>query len=544
MSSRMERETLEFDIVIIGAGPAGLSAAIRLAQLSQETDNPLTICVLEKGSTVGANILSGAAIETRALNELLPDWRNLGAPVNIPVSEDDIYLLTEKHAIRLPTPLPMRNQGNYIISLENLCRWLATQAEQLGVSVFPGFAAVDIIYDTDEKVCGVITGDKGRDKNNLPTPQFQPGINLVAKQTIFAEGCRGSLTKQLILKYNLHQNRSPQTYGIGVKELWEITEENYRPGKVVHSVGWPLDHKTYGGSFIYHGPNRLLAIGLIVGLDYQNPYLDPFEELQRFKRHPKFVHLFKDAKRVCYGARAITEGGWQSLPKLTVPGAMIIGDSAGTLNMPKIKGTHTAMKSGMIAAETIFANRDHLHAELTEYETNLKKSWLGGELYRARNVRPSFRKGLWAGLAYSALDMYIFRGKAPWTFKHRPDHSTLKPARKCKKIIYEKPDNLVTFDKLSSVYLSNNAYAENQPCHLQILDPVIPIKVNLDVYASPESRYCPASVYEIVYKDNAPHLQINASNCVHCKTCDIKDPLQNINWVPPEGGDGPNYVDM
>lgn len=540
----MERETLEFDIVIIGAGPAGLSAAIRLAQLGQETDNPLTICVLEKGSTVGANILSGAAIEPRALNELLPDWQTLGAPLDVAVSEDDIYLLTEKHAIRLPTPLPMRNQGNYIISLENFCRWLAAQAEQLGVSVFPGFAAVDIIYDTDEKVCGVVTGDKGIDKNNQPTAQFQPGINLVAKQTIFAEGCRGSLTKQLILKFNLHQNRSPQTYGIGVKELWEITEENYQPGKVVHSVGWPLDHKTYGGSFIYHGPNRLLAIGLIVGLDYQNPYLDPFEELQRFKKHPKFIHLFQGAKRVCYGARAITEGGWQSLPKLTVPGAMIIGDSAGTLNMPKIKGTHTAMKSGMIAAETIFANRHHLQTELTDYESSLKKSWLGEELYRARNVRPSFRKSLWTGLAYSALDMYIFRGKAPWTFKHRPDHSTLKPAHKCKKIVYEKPDNVITFDKLSSVYLSNNHYAENQPCHLQILDPVIPIKVNLDAYASPESRYCPANVYEIVSKENIPYLQINASNCVHCKTCDIKDPLQNINWVPPEGGDGPNYVGM
>lgn len=540
----MERETLEFDIVIIGAGPAGLSAAIRLAQLSQKTDKPFSICVLEKGSTVGANILSGAAIEPRALNELIPDWQSLGAPLNVPITEDDIYLLTEKNAFRLPTPLPMKNEGNYIISLENFCRWFATQAESLGVAIFPGFAAVDIIYDTDEKVCGVITGDKGVDKNGQPTDRYQPGINLLAKQTIFAEGCRGSLTKQLILKYDLYRQRSPQTYGIGVKELWEIAPENHRKGKVVHSVGWPLDHKTYGGSFIYHGDNNQLAIGLIVGLDYQNPYLDPFEELQRFKRHPKFAHLFMGAKRICYGARAITEGGWQSLPKLTVPGAMIIGDSAGTLNMPKIKGTHTAMKSGMIAAETLFANRHNLQDELNDYENNLKKSWLGEELYRARNIRPSFHKGLFPGLAYSALDMYILRGKAPWTFKNRADHTTLKPAKKCKKIIYPKPDNVITFDKLSSVYLSNNHYEENQPCHLQILDPTIPIDVNLKIYASPESRYCPANVYEILYKDDAPYLQINASNCVHCKTCDIKDPLQNINWIPPEGGDGPNYIDM
>lgn len=540
----MERETLEFDIVIIGAGPAGLSAAIRLAQLSQKTDKPFSICVLEKGSTVGANILSGAAIEPRALNELIPDWQSLGAPLNVPITEDDIYLLTEKNAFRLPTPLPMKNDGNYIISLEDFCRWLATQAESLGVAIFPGFAAVDIIYDTDEKVCGVITGDKGVGKNGQPTDRYQPGINLLAKQTIFAEGCRGSLTKQLILKFDLYRHRSPQTYGIGVKELWEIAPENHRKGKVVHSVGWPLDHKTYGGSFIYHGDNNQLAIGLIVGLDYQNPYLDPFEELQRFKRHPKFAHLFMGAKRICYGARAITEGGWQSLPKLTVPGAMIIGDSAGTLNMPKIKGTHTAMKSGMIAAETLFANRHNLQDELNDYENNLNKSWLGEELYRARNIRPSFHKGLFPGLAYSALDMYILRGKAPWTFKNRADHTTLKPAKKCKKIIYPKPDNVITFDKLSSVYLSNNHYEENQPCHLQILDPTIPIDVNLKIYASPESRYCPANVYEILYKDDAPYLQINASNCVHCKTCDIKDPLQNINWIPPEGGDGPNYIDM
>lgn len=540
----MERESIQFDVVIVGAGPAGLSAAIRLAQLSLQDNPPLSICIIEKGAEVSSQILSGAAIESKALDELLPDWKNLGAPLEVKVTEDDIYLLTPKKAIRLPTPLPMRNDGNYIISLDNFCRWLAIQAENLGVSIFPSFAGVEILYDENNKVCGIRTGDKGVDKNNQPTDRYQPGINIFAKHTLFAEGCRGSLTKTLIKKFNLQDGRSPQTYGIGVKELWEIPKEQHRQGKVVHSVGWPLDSKTYGGSFIYHAANQQLAVGLIIGLDYQNPYLDPFQELQRFKTHPKFRDVFKDGRRICYGARAITEGGWQSLPKLTVPGAMIIGDSAGTLNVPKIKGTHTAMKSGMIAAETLYANRHNLNVELKEFENNLRKSWLGEELYKARNIRPGFHKGLWAGLAYAALDNYILRGNAPWTFQNRNDFAMLKPAAEFKKIEYPKPDNVLTFDKLSSVYLSNMHYNENQPCHLQILNPLIPIDINLKIFDSPESRYCPANVYEILHHNSTPYLQINASNCVQCKTCDIKDPEQNINWVPPEGGDGPNYVDM
>ncbi|MBA2653876.1 MAG: electron transfer flavoprotein-ubiquinone oxidoreductase [Gammaproteobacteria bacterium] len=540
----MERESLAFDVVIVGAGPAGLSAAIRLAQLTLQDAAPLSICVLEKGAEVGSNIMSGAAIEPKALDELLPDWKALGAPLEVGITEDDIYLLTATHSLRLPTPKPMKNGGNYIISLENLCRWLAKQAENLGVTIFPGFAAVEIIYDADEKVCGVVTGDKGVDRNNQPTDRYQPGIKLLAKHTLFAEGCRGSLTKQLIKKFNLQDDRSPQTYGIGVKEFWKIPKEQHREGKVVHTVGWPLDSKTYGGSFIYHGANQQLAVGFIIGLDYQNPYLDPFEVLQQFKTHPKFIHLFKNGRRICYGARAITEGGWQSLPKLTVPGAMIIGDSAGTLNVPKIKGTHTAMKSGMIAAETLYAERHNLASELKEFEPNLRNSWVGKELYLARNIRPGFKKGLWTGLAYAALDNYIFHGRAPWTFKNHADFTTLKPAKAVKKIEYPKPDNKITFDKLSSVYLANTYYSENQPCHLEILNPLIPIEVNLKIYDSPESRYCPANVYEILHQDSVPYLQINASNCVHCKTCDIKDPKQNINWVPPEGGDGPNYIDM
>lgn len=537
-------ESLSFDVVIIGAGPAGLSAAIRLAQLTQHDSTPLSICILEKGVDIGAHILSGAAIETKALNELIPDWQSRGAPLTVPVTEDAIYLLTKKNALRLPTPTPMKNKGNFIISLENFCRWLAKQAEALGVVIFPGFAAVKILYNDQGHVVGVVTGDKGLDKDGHPTDHYQPGVALYAKQTLFAEGCRGSLAKELINRFNLENKYCPQTYGIGVKEIWEIPEQYHQQGKVIHTVGWPLDHKTYGGSFIYHGLDRQIAVGLIVGLDYQNPYLDPFQELQRFKTHPKFIHLFKDSQRIGYGARALTESGWQAWPTLTVPGAMMLGDSIGTLNVPKIKGTHTAMKSGMLAAETLYAKRENLADEMVEFEKNLRQSWVGEELYRARNIRPGFKKGLLPGLLYAAIDTYLLRGKAPWTFKHQNDPATLKPAAKVKKITYLNPDNVVTFDKLSSVYLSNMHYRENQPCHLQILNPDIPININYKIYDSPETRYCPANVYEILHHEATPYLQINASNCVQCKTCDIKDPKQNINWVAPEGGDGPRYVDM
>jgi electron-transferring-flavoprotein dehydrogenase len=541
-----DRETLEFDIVIIGAGPAGLSAAIRLAQLCKQHNHPLTICVLEKGAEVGAHILSGAVLELRALKELLPDWQQLKAPINIAATKDQFRYLTQTKSLPLPVPPPMRNSGNYVISLENLCRWLAQQAEALGIAIFPGFAAVEILYDGNGKVCGVRTGDKGIDKNHHLTDHYLPGTNLLAKQTIFAEGCHGSLTKQLIGKFNLYANSCPQTYGIGIKELWEIPDKLHKPGLVIHTIGWPLDHKTYGGSFIYHADNNQLAVGFVVGLDYTNPYLDPFEEFQRFKTHPSIRQLFQNSHRICYGARALCEGGLQSLPKLTVPGGLIIGDSAGFLNVVKIKGIHTAMKSGMIAAETIFAARSsNIDGELPEYTDNIKNSWVWQELYKARNIRPSFRKGLLPGLTYSAFDNYILRGRAPWTFKNYADYKTLKLANRCKKINYPKPDGKITFDKLSSVYISDTYYDENQPNHLQIKDSKIPIEINLKLYDAPETRYCPTNVYEIIYDaKQQPRLQINATNCVQCKTCDIKDPEQNINWVPPEGGDGPNYMGM
>lgn len=541
LEQAMPREFMEYDVVIVGAGPSGLAAAIRLRQLNPN----IRVCVVEKGSEVGANILSGAVIEPHALNELIPDWQARGAPLLTPATEDQFIFLTQKRAFRLPTPPTMHNQGNYVISLGNLCRWLAKQAEELGVEIYPGFGAAELLYDEHGKVYGVATGDMGIDKEGNKTDRYQPGMELHAKQTILAEGCRGSLTKMAIAKFHLDKNCDPQTYGIGIKELWEVDPKKHHPGLVKHTVGWPLDFKTYGGSFLYHLENNQVAVGFVIGLDYENTFLDPFKEFQRFKTHPAIRDTFIDGKRIAYGARALNEGGFQSIPKLTFPGGMLIGDTAGFLNVPKIKGSHTAMKSGMIAAETIAGHWDNLSDELIAYPERLKNSWVWSELHQVRNIRPGFHKGLFRGLINAAIDTYIFRGRAPWTLKNHADYKQLKKAKDCKKIEYPKPDGIITFDKLSSVFLSNTNHEENQLCHLQLKNPALAIEVNYEEYDSPETRYCPAAVYEIVKLDDGkPYLQINAQNCIHCKTCDIKDPRQNINWVVPEGGGGPNYPNM
>ena len=543
----MTRESMNFDVLIIGAGPSGLSAGIRLAQLAKKNNKELSVSVVEKGSEVGAHILSGAVLETKALDELIPDWKSKDAPLKTETKKDNFILLTKNKSFKLPTPPQMKNDGNYIISLGNFCRWLAKQAEELGVNIFPGFAASEILYDEKtKKVIGIRIGDQGIDKNGKQLENFQQGYDLLAKQTIFAEGCHGSLTKKLINKYNLRENSDPQTYGIGLKELWEIKPENHKLGEIIHSIGWPLDNQTYGGSFLYYLENNQVSVGFVIGLDYKNPHLSPFDEFQRFKIHPKIKKIFEGGKRISYGARALTEGGFQSIPKLTVPGGLLVGCTAGFMNVPKIKGTHTAMKSGMIAAEEIFKNIfDEKKIEINTYEDEIKKSWIWDELYRVRNIRPSFQWGFWPGLIYSAIDTFIFRGKAPWTLKHHDDHKSLKEAKKSKKIDYPKPDGVITFDKLSSVFISNTNHAENQPCHLQLKDNNIPIEYNLENYDAPEQRYCPAGVYEIVdLEKNSPKLQINAQNCVHCKICDIKDPSQNINWTTPEGGGGPRYPNM
>lgn len=534
----MSTEALEFDVVIVGAGPAGLSAAIKLVQLN----NNLKISILEKGSEVGSHILSGAILEPGPLTQLLPNWKKDGAPVETKVTNDQFFLLTQNHAITLPTPPQMRNDGNYIISLGALCKWLAEQAESMGISIFPGFAATELLYDDQETVIGVKTGDMGIDRDGNPTDRHQAGINIIANQVVIAEGCHGSLTKQLINKYRLRDDKSPQTYGLGIKELWEIPEQFEKAGNVIHTIGWPLDSKTYGGSFLYYMNAKKLAVGFVIGLDYKNPYLDPFQELQKFKTHPSIKKYFKNAKRICYGARALAEGGWQSLPKLTFPGGMLIGDTAGFLNVPKIKGIHNAIQSGIIAAENIVSNLSK--KEITEYNTAIKKSNIGKELNAVRNIRPGFKWGLWPGLINAALETYIFKGKSPWTLKHNFDYKTLAPSNKSKKPDYPKPDGILTFDKLSSVYLANIGHEENQPNHLILEKPELAIDVNYKNYSSPESYYCPASVYEIVEINGEKQLQINSANCVHCKSCDIKDPMQNINWVAPEGGSGPNYNEM
>jgi len=556
----VERESMEYDVVIVGAGPSGLAAAIRLKQLAAEKEQEINVCVLEKGSAVGSHILSGAVLEPRALNELIPDWKEKGAPLNVPATDDSFMFLTGSAAIKMPTPPQMHNHGNFIISQANFTRWLGEQAEEWGVEIYPGFPAAQVIYNDDGSVGGVITVDKGFTKDWQPTDEFEPGMELRAKYTMFAEGCRGSLTRTLEEKFKLRENMDadiygktqadPQTYGIGVKEVWEIEPSKHKQGTIMHTVGWPLDAATYGGSFLYHIEDNQVAVGFVVGLDYSNPHISPFDEFQRFKTHPKLRPLFEGGKRLSYGARALNEGGWQSIPQLTFPGGMLIGCSAGFLNTPKIKGIHTAMKSGIVAAEETFEalGQDNAPQELVSYPRKLlKESWLGQELYVARNVRPSFQWGMWAALAYAGMDTYLFRGKAPWTlhFKHA-DHQTLKKASDAPKINYPKPDGVISFDKLSSVYLSNTHHGEHQPAHLTLKDAQVPITHNLALYDSPEERYCPAGVYEIVRDDDGsnPTMQINFSNCVHCKTCDIKDPTQNIVWVTPEGGDGPEYPNM
>jgi electron-transferring-flavoprotein dehydrogenase len=539
-----ERERMEYDVVVVGAGPAGLAAAIRLKQLAAAAGGEIGVCVIEKGSEVGAHILSGAVLEPRALGELFPDWRERGAPLNTPATEDRFLFLTETRALRLPTPPQMKNHGNYIISLGNLCRWLAKEAEELGVEIYPGFAGAEVLYDEGGRVRGVATGDMGIGRDGKRTERYTPGVELVARETLFAEGCRGSLTKTLIERFGLREGRGPQTYAIGVKELWEVAPEHHQPGLVIHTIGWPMDNATYGGSFLYHLEDRQVAVGFVIGLDYKNPFLSPFEEFQRFKTHPAIRDFFAGGRRISYGARALNEGGLQSIPRLDFPGGALIGCAAGFVNVPKIKGSHTAMKSGMVAAETVFARLAGDSG--AEVGAALRQSWIWDELYRVRNIRPSFRLGLWGGLLYSAFDTYVLRGRAPWTLRHHPDHTQLLPAKEARRIDYPRPDGRISFDRLSSVFISNTNHEEDQPPHLRLRDPAKAIAVNYRLYDSPEQRYCPAGVYEIVDDpaSGGKRLQINAQNCVHCKTCDIKDPEQNIDWVVPEGGGGPNYPNM
>ena len=541
--SEIVREELSYDVVIVGAGPAGLSTAIKLKQLNTE----LTVCILEKSSEVGAHILSGNVFETKALDELIPNWKDLDSPIKTDVRSEDFLFYTNNKSIKIPNfllPKALQNHGNYIISLSNLCKWLGEFAENLGVEIFPGFAASKLIYDESNQVIGVQTGDMGLDKENNPKDNFEPGINIKGKVTVLSEGCRGHLGKEALKKFNLDKNnKSPQQYGIGFKEIWEISPENHSLGKVSHSVGWPLSNDIYGGSFCYHAENNQIYLGYVIGLDYKNPYLSPYDEFQQFKTHPDVKKLLQGGKRISYGARALIEGGLQSLPQMHMPGALLIGCDAGTLNMPKIKGSHTAMKSGIIAAEVI-ENHISKNEDLSSYEDKFKNSWVYKELHQARNVKPSFQWGLIPAMIFTGIDQKLFGGKLPFTLQHKhADHETLIPAKDAKKITYPKYDGVLTFDKPSSVYLSGTNHADDQPCHLLLNDKDLSTTYTIEEYDEPAQRYCPAGVYEVEFDEELQKkvLKINSQNCIHCKTCDIKEPSQNIEWVTPEGGGGPIY---